>query len=267
VAEVRRVLTRYGAAGGGLMAGGLAYSALFAIVPAILLTAGIAGLLAHDPATRAGVVNTISQVVPPLRSLVDLILNEAANNAASGSIVGLVALAWGASRFAVAFQDAIARLMGGTPRGGIFVKNLAAFAAVSLMIVALFVGTALAGVAAFLDAEQTLGVFVVIGQALTLALALLPGIAAIVAIAVVYRIVPLQRPSWRVVGPPAIVVGIAMTVLGRVFVFIAPRLIGSAALLGTVASAFAALAWLGLSFQAILIGAAWVGERSEARAP
>lgn len=255
---------RYGASGGGLLAGGLAYSALFAIVPAILLMAGIVGLLTNDPATRNSIVDTIGQVVPPLRDLISVILKEAASNAASGSIIGLLVLAWGASRFAVAFQDALARLMGGRPRGGL-IKNLGAFAAVSLLIAALLAETALAGFAAFLDAGQTVGVLVVLGQALSLALALVPTVAAIVAIALVYRVVPVPQPSWRDVGAPAIAIGLALTVLGRVFVFIAPRLIGSAALLGAIASAFAALAWLGLSFQAILIGAAWVGERSERR--
>ena len=35
-------------------------------------------------------------------------------------------------------------------------------------------------------------------------------------------------------------------------------------LLGTIAAVFAALAWLSLSFQAILLGAAWVGDREVA---
>ena len=60
-------------------------------------------------------------------------------------------------------------------------------------------------------------------------------------------------------------VGLVLTVLARVFVFISPRLIGAAALLGTVASIFAALAWLSLSFQTLLIGAAWMAERDAPR--
>ena len=49
--------------------------------------------------------------------------------------------------------------------------------------------------------------------------------------------------------------------MARLFVYIAPRLIGAAATIGSLATAFAALAWLGLSFQALLVGAAWVTER------
>jgi uncharacterized BrkB/YihY/UPF0761 family membrane protein len=66
---------------------------------------------------------------------------------------------------------------------------------------------------------------------------------------------------------PAILVGIVLTVLVQGFVFLAPRLIGSAALLGTIAVVFAALAWFSLSFQALLIGAAWVREREPGAPP
>jgi uncharacterized BrkB/YihY/UPF0761 family membrane protein len=58
-----------------------------------------------------------------------------------------------------------------------------------------------------------------------------------------------------------------LTVVARLFVFLAPRLIGAAALLGTLATAFAALAWLALSFQAILLGAAWVRDRADRITP
>jgi len=52
-----------------------------------------------------------------------------------------------------------------------------------------------------------------------------------------------------------------------VFIYVAPRLIGAAAFLGTLATVFAALAWLGLSFQAILFGAAWIRERATGITP
>ena len=83
----------------------------------------------------------------------------------------------------------------------------------------------------------------------------------LVAMILVYRLAPILRPPWRALLPPALVVGVGLTALGRVFVFLAPRLIGSAALLGALATAFAALAWLSLSFQLVLLGAAWVRER------
>ena len=81
VRMLRDVLARYDRAGGALLAGGLAYSALFALVPLILVAAGLAGLLVRDPAVREDVIATITNVLPPLRGLVTLVLTESANAA------------------------------------------------------------------------------------------------------------------------------------------------------------------------------------------
>jgi membrane protein len=257
------VLDRYSSAGGGLLAGGLAYAALFAIVPGVLLLAGIVGLFVADPTERTKFVDVLVGVLPPLRDLVQVVLDEAARDAAPVSILGAVVLVWGTSRFAVAFQDAIARVMGGNQRRGMLASNLGAVGAVVLLIVAIVASTLLSGVLAFMEAGAEAGVLRVFGAAISLALGLLPIVATVGAMILVYRIVPLPAPPWRAVLLPGITAGLALTIVARVFAFVAPRLIGSAALLGTLATAFAALAWLALSFQAILLGAAWVRDQAD----
>lgn len=265
VLAVRRVLDRYEAAGGGLLASGLAYVALFAIVPAVVLVAVAASVFIADPATRSSVISTIATVLPPVRDIANAVVDEVERNATSGSVIGVVALIWGASRFVVAFQDAIARVMGGVRRRGVLASNLTGLGAVLLLVVAILGSTLLAGVSAFLDAGRELPVVAVLDRAIGLAVAILPLVAAIGAAAAVYRLVPIPAPSWRALAVPAAVVGLVLSVLARVFIYVAPRLIGAAALLGTLASVFAALAWLSLSFQALLIGAAWTSEREAAR--
>ena len=260
VAALRAVLDRYGAAGDGLLAGGLAYSALFAIVPLSALMAGIIGLVVDDAVRRAAVVAAIADVLPPLRDIVRLILEEAANAAGAISVLGGLALVWGASRFVVTFEDAMARIFGGERRRGFVVRNLAALGAVLGLIGVATLGAVLAGISSFLDAAEAQG-GPVVGFAIATALAIVPSAGAILSIALVYRLVPVLAPGWRAIVPPAIVVGVVLTVLTRVFVFIAPRLVGAAATIGAIATAFAALAWLSLSFQAILLGAAWVRQR------
>ena len=52
-----------------------------------------------------------------------------------------------------------------------------------------------------------------------------------------------------------------MWLLTQAFTFLAPRLVGVAALAGSLATAFIALAWLSFLFQALLYGAAWVKVR------
>lgn len=263
VAALRAVLDRYGAAGDGLLAGGLAYSALFAIVPLAALMAGIIGLVVDDAVHRAAVVAAIADVLPPLRDIVRLILEEAANAAGAISVLGGVALVWGASRFAVAFQDAMARVFGGERRRGFVASNLAALVAVLGLIGVAFLGAVLAGLSSFLGAAEAQG-GPVVGFAIDTGLAIVPTAGAILSIALVYRLVPVLAPGWRAIVPPAIVVGVVLTVLTRIFVFIAPRLVGAAATIGAIATAFAALAWLSLSFQALLLGAAWVRQRDRA---
>ena len=267
VAALRRVIDRYGAAGGGLLAGGLAYAALFAIVPAVLLLAGVVGLFVADPAERARFVDVLVGVLPPLRELIHVVIDEVARDAGSVSIIGAIVLLWGTSRFAVAFQEAIARVMGGDRERGLLARNLGAVAAVALLIAAIVASTLLSGVLAFLEAGVAAGVLHVFSGAISIALGLVPVVSTIAAMILVYRIVPTPAPPWRAVILPGIGAGLALTVVARIFAYVAPRLIGAAALLGTLATAFAALAWLALSFQAILLGAAWVRERADRMPP
>jgi YihY family inner membrane protein len=260
VASVRGVLDRYSAAGGGLLAAGLAYGALFAIVPLTVLMAGILGLVVDDEARRAAVVSAIADVVPPLRQILEVVLEEAAGSAGALSILGGLTLVWGASRFAVAFEDAMRRIFGGKRRRGFVRRNAAAIAAVVGLIGVAILGAVLAGVSSFLDAAEARG-GPVAGVVIGVGLALLPPLLAVASLALVYRLVPVSAPHWRAIATPAVVVAIALTVLARAFVFVAPRLVGAAATIGTLATAFAALAWLSLSFQAILLGAAWIRQR------
>jgi len=263
VATVRGVLERYGAAGGGLLAGGLAYSALFAIVPLAALMAGIVGLVVDDEARRSALVAAIADVLPPLRDVVRLVLDEAAGAAGAISILGGLTLAWGASRFAIAFEDAMRRIFGGERRRGVVTRNAAALVAVLGLIGVAILGAVLAGLSSFLDAAEARG-GPVVGFVIGMGLAVVPALLTVLSIGLVYRLVPVIAPGWRAIVPPAIVVAVVLTVLTRIFVFIAPRLVGAAATIGALATAFAALAWLSLSFQAILMGAAWVRQRDAA---
>jgi len=263
VVTARRVLDRYDAAGGSLLAGGLAYTALFAIVPLTLLLAGILGLVVGDEARRASVVNSIAEVIPPLRDLLRLVLDQAAGAAGAISILGTIALAWGASRFVVTFEDAMGRIFGGDRRRSFLARNTVGLIAVIGLIGVAVLGAVLAGLSSYLDAAEAHG-GAVVGIVEDVALALAPTLSAAASLGLVYRLAPVIAPSWRAILPPSIVIATVLTVLTRIFVYLAPRLIGAASTIGALATAFAALAWLGLSLQAVLLGAAWVRERDRA---
>ena len=262
VAELRAVLDRYSSTAGPLLAGGLAYSALFAIVPLLFVAAGLTGLLVGDPTERDRVVAAIADVLPPLRGLVGLVLTEAARSAGAISLVGFATLLWGGSRFLLAFDDAMARMTGGARTGHVVARNLVGLAAAAGVATVVVLGAAIAGLTAFLDAAAAHSGAAPVSAVVRILLEILPVAVAVLAMVLVYRFVPASRPGWSVAWRPAWVVALVLVVATRAFVFIAPRLIGAAAAIGTLATAFAALAWLGLSFQAILVGAAWVRVRA-----
>ena len=81
-----------------------------------------------------------------------------------------------------------------------------------------------------------------------------------------YRVVPPRTPGVadaRLSRPSSS--GCVIVLLSQLFLFLAPRLVGVAALAGSLATAFIALAWLSFTFQALLYGAAWVRVRDDRR--
>lgn len=265
-ASLRRVAGRYGQAGGPLLASGLAYSALFAVVPAIVLALGVSGLVLLPGADRAAVLAAIGGAVPPLRDLLGDAIDQLATASGSMTLLGLAGLVWGAARFMVALQSALAVLFGGRRRS-LIRGELLALASVGFLVLAFVAGSLLAAVASVVEAAAPSGLGGVVDPVVGLGVGLGGPAMLVASVALVYRFVPPVRPRWRDVLPPAAVVGIVLIVGTRLFVLLAPRLIGLSAILGGLGTVFAALAWFGVAFQALLLGAAWAAERMAAAPP
>lgn len=270
IATARRVLDVYDAAGGGLLAGGLTYSALFALLPALLLLTGILGFVVDDPERRRAIVEGLGESLPPLRGFLDASLEQITSGAAGAGTLGLLGLAWGASRFYGSLDDAIGRIFVRAPRRGFVARTLRGLVSV-VLLVAVFIGSlVLTGIASFLAAEtaarfgdEARGFWQVFTPLLT-------ALLFVASAALIYRLVPAARVPWRAAAPPAIVVGIALAAITQLFSYIAPRLIGAAAVYGTFVAIFAAMIWLATGFQVLLVGAAWVRVRlpeADAAAP
>ncbi|HWP63965.1 MAG TPA: YihY/virulence factor BrkB family protein [Candidatus Binatia bacterium] len=262
------VAAAYDRAGGGLLAAGLAYEALFALVPAFVLVVGIVGLVV-DPEAAAGVAAAVGVVAPPLESLAAAALEQVRQGALAFSVVGLVGLAWGASRLYRALDDAVGRIFHAAPRRGPVARAVRGLVVVGVEV-ALVVGlAALTGLAAVVET-------VVPGSAGSSAfepvLILLPSalsvLVLVVLAAAVYRWVPNRPVAWRALLPPALAAGSAIALFSHVFAFLAPRLLGVGVLFGSIVTVLAALVWLGIASQILLLGAAWtrwrvVGESGE----
>jgi membrane protein len=263
IAAVRAPLDVYSRAAGGLLAGGLAFAALFATIPTLLLVLGLFGLVAGDPAARDRISATLISTFPPLVGLIGDTLQALSDGAALTSIVGIVGVIWTVSQFYGALDLAMARIYADEPARSMFLRTARGFATVILLAGSVMGLIVLGSLAVALDATSATD-----GQPVEVLLALLDsplvsiGLASLVVL-LIYRAVPPRTPSWRAAGIPAATVGAVVVVLSRAFVFLVPRLVGVEALAGSLASAFVTLAWLSLTFQALLLGAAWVRVRDE----
>jgi uncharacterized BrkB/YihY/UPF0761 family membrane protein len=81
-------------------------------------------------------------------------------------------------------------------------------------------------------------------------------------IAVIYRLVPTNRPGWRAIRKPAPAVGTFVAIFTALFTSLTPQLVGSLQIYGAFVAVFAAMIWLSFVSQALLIGAAWVHRRT-----
>jgi len=257
------VLAAYGRSGGGILADGLAYNALFALLPALLLVVAVIGFIVHDPARQAQIVDAIAAQLPPLRDLLGRTLEAMATGAGAVSIVSLVALIWGASRFARALDTSFGRVFDRTPERGILRRSMVGVASVIVLIAAVVAALALASVASLLTADLGNPVADLNLARIGLVNPLLTAVVTSAGVAAVYRYMPAHHPGWPAVGLPAVVVGVAVAVFTQVFAIVAPRLIGIAVLYGTIAAVFAVLAWLSILAQLLLIGLVWVRFREE----
>lgn len=263
VAELRAVLDVYGRGPGGLLANGLAFAALFAAFPVAFVTLGVAGWLVDDPTVQAQLARAIGTLLPPLRDLVDQALLTLSNGAAVSSAVGLVGLVWTVSQFYVTLDVAFARIFADRQERNVFrrtARGIVSVAGLVGVVVVLIVGASLAAAAEVLLPASTTA-FTGFGRVVSS----IPVVTAIgvLALAIVYRVVPSRVPSWAVVWLPSLIAGVAIVALSQLFLFVAPRLIGAAVVAGSLATAFIALAWLSFTFQVLLLGAAWVRVRDD----
>jgi membrane protein len=259
VAYIRAILDAYGAAPGGLLANGLAFGALFTAVPIGLVTLGLAGQIAVDPDVQRQLAGTLGDLFPPLREVFAAALQALADGAGITSIVGLVATIWTVSQFYVTLDIAFARIFDLEPQRDGLQRTARGFVWVVLLL-----GTVVA-IIVFTTLGAILGSVWSPGRALGTWLTSAPVLfgVLVVFLAVIYRTLPPRPPRWRSIGPPAVFVAIAFVVLSQLFVELGSRLVNAAVIVGSIATAFIALAWLSFVFQALLYGAAWLRVREQ----
>ncbi len=263
VRRLQAVLQAADEAGGGILAAGLAFHALFALLPALLLLSGLAGWLIDDPATRAALVGDLVRRLPPLAGPVERTLDRLVSDRGTFSIIGLLGLAWGASNFYGSLDEAMERVFPGGRERSLVERRIRGFGAVGVLIAAA-VATVVTG-SAWSYVESAIGS----GDDKAFWRLAGPGTTALVmsaAVLFVYRVVPTAPPDLRAAWLPALVVGTAIALLTNFYTILAPRIIGSLQAFGVLATLFGTLVWLSWVFQLLMTGAAWARLRRDERA-
>ena len=260
VIRIRAVFDRFGRVGGGLLAAGIAFNVLFAVIPLAIFASGVIGFVVSDPAAQESVADFLSGLAPPLAAFLDEAIGDLAVASASLTIIGLVGAAWGATRLYSSVELGMQAMFTGVKARGIVAKTFrrAAFIAVlaAAVLAAIVVGAVVPALIG--RSESPTGV---IGVVASIALITLPYLLAVVAAFVAYLVVPPIRPPRSAAWPPAIGVGVALVAITQIFGLVAPRLIGANVFYGTLGTVFVTLAWLNLLSSILLIGAAWVRVR------
>jgi membrane protein len=258
------VMDRFGAAGGGVTAAGLAYSLIFAIVPTMLILVSLLGIFITDAAELERLVNLLIAQFPPLEALVTEILKQVSAGAWTFSFIGLIGLFWGASRSYAALDSSVALYFPREPRRDIVRQTIE-----SIVSVIFFLGSAIGGVVVVWWVADLSIIPSASGDAL---LRRVVGAAAVTlwlvtVLLLVYRFVPARHIRWREAVVPAIVAGVAISGLTQVFAIVTPLFFTSLRLYGAFVALFAALIWLALCTQIVLIGVAWLARRVGAPKP
>jgi uncharacterized BrkB/YihY/UPF0761 family membrane protein len=169
---------------------------------------------------------------------------------------------WTVSQFYGALDVAFARIFAGAPERDVLRRTARGLLVVALIAGAVVVFIVLVSLATVLDAVSA-GIPMASAVAGAVGSVLFLSAVAIAAMLLIYRTLPPHAPSWHALVLPGVVVGFVIVILSQIFTILVPRLVGVAALAGSLASAFIALAWLSFTFQALLYGAAWVRVRDE----
>src|SRR5690348_12537001 len=144
VRTLMAMLEVYDGAGGGLTSNVLAYSALVALVPGALLVASSIALVITDPAMQQRLVDAIATAVPPLEDIVESALQTVSQGAVPTTIIALIGLLWGSSRFYAALDYAFSKVFRAERRRNEVVRTLrgllVTFLLVALPVAALAIG-------------------------------------------------------------------------------------------------------------------------------
>lgn len=260
-----KVVPIWSAAGADLLAGGLTFAAIFAFLPALLLTTGLISIVVVDEARRIAIADGIGSVFPPIAGLAHAALDARLEGRINASLIAAIGSIWGASTFYGAIDEAFARVFREAPRRNQLFRIWRGILSVLMLLGLVIVMLLLTGIATRMTDIGFLRLGAVLEVITTVAAPLLAVLVWIGAIYMAFRFVPTVPVSRAVALKPAVVIGFALAAWTQAMAFLGSFFIGEARELGPGVGVLAILMWLWVSFNILIFGASWVRVRLEER--
>jgi len=173
-----------------------------------------------------------------------------------GPVVSVVSSA----RLFASLEMGIEAMFADVPRRGLVSRTIRRI--VSIAVIAGVIGVAIVATSiASVVSEIIVAGGDVTAYVVSVVVLALPVVFTAIALASIYRLLPPIRPDLDTYRRPTFVIALALVVITRLFAVFAPRILGANFVYGTLGAMFVALAWLGLAYSLVLLGAAWVRER------
>lgn len=244
-AIVVAVIKKYGDDNGGILAASLAHSSFTALFPLLLILVTVLGLVAAGhPALREQVIAAVTRQFPLAGHDLAANVSQLRRSSLIGLIIGLLALAWGATGLAQAGLFTMAQVwnLPGPERPGYFPRLGRAFGFLGTLGLGVVVTTALSGLAAY--EHLFFGAAVLLG-------AVNGAINAAMFIAVYRVLTPSAVASGNLV-PGAVTGGLTWTLLQALGTYLARYLLHVNAVYGVFATVLGLLAWIYLGVQIVM---------------
>ncbi len=254
---VRRALVGFGEHQGPQVAGSMAYFAMLALFQLVVLGVVLFSLLIGEGDARRVVIDRLQAALPLQAGTIDQVVDSIIATRGGITLVSVAILAWGALGFFDALSVGVGRAFAAPKRRPFWQEKLIVLllmvAAGLLAVVALLIGLA-AGIAAQFATRLPGGASG--GQlALDLVGLVLPILLVLVALLLIYRLVPNRRIRMRQAWPGALAATVLWTLLRMSFTWYATSVARYESFFGPISTAITLLVFLYFSSAVVLLGA------------
>ena len=270
-----RTALAYDQDGGALMARSIAYYALFAIFPAILMLVVLASSVLNSAEVRETVMALVAEYMPIALDVVGVNIEHLLEMRETVGLIALVGLLWSASGVFSATYRAVNRAWGIKKSKLVLSEKLYGLAMVSIIAVLFLFNLSVDSIVSLARTAPTslsgwqpaaalaarLGTDRLVGWLS----ALVPALLSAGAFLLMYRTMPRAPVRWRDVWPGGLIAGLLWQAGQKLFAWYLVNFATYNVIYGSVGAIIAFLLWSYLSAQIFLLGAEFTAEYSRWR--